>query len=745
MNKVEQNELQDIKNVVHGKFNNLIDLGRQIGFQLQLNKFKCLMDTPYENYKYVTNSDLKPIRQTHSDSNSTESIKGFVAGIFKHYDVNPSKYGYNEKIVNTYVYENLNVVSQLKGLHRANENGVNPELYNKILEIINNIRHGAEIQSEEKTIYITGVRGSGKTAFFNYFTSRYEIELNSLNIITVRINVMRTLPAVTIENAIKFKLCRILFTYYCSWETDIERLKNRIKKNYIDAILEKFIKNVDFSQALLDSCHTYFCNYNSKELTSIPSEYSEICEHLLRIISKQYKFIIMLDNFDQLSPNERNKNEYKIRKEQLENIKSSLIFNHSVFLIAVRYSTFRGLQFMGKKKPDCWTIGSPRTYDIIKKRVGFLIDRSSSSDEEKKQKKEYLIKCIETIGTNFLQDETKLSFEEACNVIDSIYSENKRAVINIIRRFIEANNQVDTSTLSPDNYLIRNNYKFFETLPIDTDTGYCKLYFKYLLMNGDILSFGNINSSSHQDNNFIPNLFRFPSVAGSSDMMFSPFLKIRILQLLKNYEEDVTTVRLITILNNIFSYRRDAIKLATIELREDQSIMFKNEKLEESEDNDKFIDNIPIEISSRGKRFLEILPTNVNILAVCLEHIYFPKNLLKQGMPIGNYYEESSNYIIRNIFCSLPKVIGLLSRIEKYEQQKFHEKLSSQKYKYEQYFNSTVDFKFIEQLEDLANKSIEKIFDTHFVNPAGYENERESIYKARRNELLFQLNKVTNG
>jgi len=744
MSKTEQNGFIDEKNNVLRMFNKLTDIGKQIGIELQQNKFKCLMDTPYENYKSVAGSDLEPIKQ--NTTIFAESVRGFVKGIFKHYDVNPSIEGYNQKILSTYVFENIDVVPQLKGLHRANKDGVNPGLYNKILETIENIKSGEDIQSEEKTIYITGVRGSGKTAFFNYFISRYESELNSNNIITVRINVMRTLQDVDIKDAIKFKLCRILFTYYCSWDTDVERLKDRTRKDKIDCILNNFIENKYFEQATLDLCHAFFCKYNSRELISIPSEYSEICEKLLEEMSKEYKYIIMLDNLDQLSPNERNKNEYKKRKEQLESIKSTLIFNHSVLLIAVRYSTFRGLQFIGRKKPTCWVVGVPKTFYIVKKRMNYFIDNNQSNDEEKEQRREYLVNCMKFIGRNFTQKDEDLSLEEACNNIDLIYAENKRAILNIMRRFIEANFQTDINYGVLDSYLTRNNYKFFETLPIDTDTGYCKLYFKYLLKDGSTLSFGNIHSSAHHDHNYMPNIYRFPSVSGNRDMMFSPFLKIRILQLLRNYNEDLNTGDVITILDNIFSYRKDAIKLACIELREDQSIIFRNEKLEESKDNDIFINNISIGITNRGKKFLEILPNNVNLLAVCLEHIYFPKECLRTGMPVGNYNEESSNYIIRNIFCSLPKAIGLLNSTEQFEQKLYGErllKLSNSKYNYSKCFNVQNDFLYTEQLEKSARRSADMIFNTHFINPAGSESPGEAVYRARRTELFNQLSKAT--
>jgi hypothetical protein len=758
MSKVEQYDFSEERDEVLRKFNRLIEIGKQIGNQLKNNKFKCFMNTPYEYYKLLKSSDFKSIKQPSNTPNA-ESLRGFAKGILKHYDVNPSIEENNQKIINTYVYDSRSIAPLLRGLHCANEQGINPDFYNQIREIIINIKQGTEIQSEEKTIYITGTRGSGKTTFFNYFTSRYEKELNEQSIITVRVNVRRIPNGVRLVDAIRFKLCRILFTYYCSWTYDSKRmdiLKNRNRKNYIDSILKSFVVNQQFKEESINSCLTFFCEYNIKELMAIPPEYLDICKKLLAEISKEYKYIVMLDNFDQLYPNNLNKNDYEGRKKELESdIKETLIFNHSVFLIAVRYGTFRGLKFVGRKKPEIWSIGVPSTFDMINKRINYFIKNSSQSDDDTKmQREKYIVHCIKYIGRNFLQEDRELSFEGACSEIDSIYAENKRAIIHIIGRFIDANFRYEINTHEIDSHLIRNNYKFFETLPIDTNNGYCKLFYEYSL-NGEELIFGNIHPSAFHDHNYMPNIYKFPSFFGNENMMFAPFLKIRILQLLKNCEDkgidgmSPKTIR--TILNNLFSYRNDAIKLACIELREDLSIISKNDKYEYEPDKD----SIPMEITDRGKKLLEILPVNPNILAICLEHIYFPKNCL-QGMPIGNYYEDlsndekfSNNYIIRNIFCSLPRAIGLFISIEQAEKQMFSEitakpSKSEKTPRYDRYFNLQNDFSFTEQLENSARTIIGKIFNSHFINPDGIENEREAIYRGRRNELIVQLSKAIN-
>jgi len=730
------------------KFDYLVDFGRQFGKNLKQNSFKCSMTTAIEY-----NADSFPIRQQINNQEDEifiigEGIKEFTKGVFKHYDVNPSISEITKKIVDTYVFEGLKVIPQLKKalLHPANKDGVSLEFHSRIMQTINDIKEGRSVHSEEKTIYITGSKGSGKTSFFNYFISRYESELNQQNVITVRINVMKIeSEKVTLEDAIKFKICRILFTYYCSWSKKDDRLKDRIIKNDIDPILNSFIENKIFKEKRTTDCQKYFRQYPSKSLKKIPENYLAICNELLSEISKDYKFIIMLDNFDQLSPNDRSKEEYIIRKEQLECIKNTSIFNYGIFLIAVRYNTYKGLKPNGRKDSECWVVGYPSTYNMIIKRMGYHLDNSRSDPEMKMQRKEYITNCIRLIGSSFTpaqKDKEILNLEEACKEIDSIFEGNKRVIMNCIERFIDSvflKNTSNTFTFNPDkldSFLTMNGYKFFESLLINTNNGYCNCFYEYDFVNNS-LTFANIKADAHHDDNYVPNIYSFPSVTGIDKMVFSPFLKIRILQLLMNYgSTGISTNNIVDILNKIFSYREDAIRLACIELKEDMSIILRDESREETVDNDKAIENIQVQITARGKKLLKILPININILAVCLEQIYFPERFLETGIPIGNYYSESSSdFIIRNIFCSLPKVIGLFNAIEMIEKDKF---LRIMRYKkYSSYFNIDMDFSIAEILEKLARFSIEKIFDTHF-----YNSRNPSKYSTRRDKLKEQLKKL---
>lgn len=723
-------------------FNKLIEKGREDGNDLSLNGFKCSMDTPYEYYKLSGEFDKS---KQPAVSTEIESLKGFAKGIFKHYEVNPSIVGFNDKILKTYV-EQVKPISQLIDLDVANENGVSSEFYEKIKQTLFKIKQGDNsLCPEDRTIYITGIRGSGKTSFLNYFISKYEEELNQENIITVRVNVMKALVNTTLIDAIKFKLCRILFTYYCSLGNK-ERVKDRNIKKNTDEILINFIKKERFKEKPIIDCHNYFCEYNyTKDLVPIPPEHLEICDNLLQEMSKQYKFIIMLDNFDQLNPNKRSTRIYEIRKQQLEELRSQTISKHCLFIIAVRYSTFKGLTANGSIKSKCYAIGSPLTYDMIEQRVNYLIEHSNSSDELKEKNKEFITQCIKLIGNSFTSESRALDFESACKEIDSIYMENKRIILNIVKRFLDSiSDSNETNLIFRDSFLTRYEYKFFESLLIktcndnsDVAEGYCRAFYQYVVDDKTILKFGNINQSAHYDNSFLPNIYRFPTNAESNEMMFIPFLKIRILQLLKN-KLNLSTKKICEILEKVFSYRKDAVELACIELREDQSLILKNDTYEETEDNEEAIRNIRMQITNRGKKLLEILPTNVNLLAVCLEQVFFPEKYLDK-IPIGNYYAES-DFIIRNIFCSLPRIIGMLKSIEQLEKKKYEEAQNNEEYK--SYFNLIYDFSFVEQLEKKANISIDKIIKTYFFTKRDSE---EIIYKTRRNKLDIQLLKVLSS
>lgn len=723
--------------------NELVTIGNKAGNDLIKKRLHCEMSTPYS---CATKLDRKfdPIKGRICNFNEKDEVKQ----MFIHYDVNPSVEENKKKILETYVTEFIDNVPELKDVYKANKNGINPIFYNDIIKVIDQLKNGNTNSPEDQYIYLTGIRGSGKTGFLNYFISSKEEELNNRKIISVRVNVMRIKDDVTINEAIEYKLCRILFTYYCSWEKKIDRLKNRKIKNYIDHILIDFCKHSRYKELDIHQCHEYFCTHNSKVVKKIKKEYSDLCRDLLNELSKDYKFIVMLDNFDQLSPNEKGKNDYARRNKELEDLQSEWISSHSVFIISVRYSTYRNMTFPGKKKPAIWSIGTPSTYNMIQKRIDYHIKNNNSLDGKKEERINFVVDIIKSIGCSFISTSANdvIDFEKACNEIDSIYSGNKRIIMNIITRFIDSlglNNKegVALSGIIKTSFLTKNSYKFFESLLVDIDTGYCKSFYMYELDNNK-LKISNMNGEAHHENNFAPNLYFFPCVE-DEELMFMPFLKIRILQLLSNSKKALKIRKICEILKRIFSYSEDAINIACLELREDQSLILKDDNLYEltSEQSDK----TALRITDRGKKMLEITPHNINILAVSLERIFIPEDLLDSGMPIANYFGESqeavneskqfsdsTSFIINNIFCSLPKIVGLFEAIEKYEFQKKFENDTENNY-----FTSS-DFTITQKLIQKMKTDQHKIFNSFFM-PSSNNSTNEAVFNGRRKDLCQQL------
>ncbi len=743
--RFEGSEFEQVKY----KFNRLIEFGKDFGETLikgnKTNKRTILasLNTPYEH----DSDDIKAKRQ-YNESVLGESMKEFVDQIFKHYDVNPSVDECNERIISTYVNENLEVIPYLR---RAIPDVVNEDdkLYNDICALIEKIRKNQPIHQEERKIYITGIRGSGKTSYLNYFMSKHEKDLNKQKIISIRINVRRIEPDDYLEDAIKFKICRILFTYYCTRQQHgEERLQNRTIKNTIDKYLDYIQQNIDYniSPNDINECSDEFKSYNAKETKNIPQQYEKLCDLLLSLVIKEYKFIIMLDDFDQVTPNDEDV--YKRRMSELQAINRSALFNHSVYIIAVRYSTFNTIPIRTRTQCSCRVIGTPTTFDMLNKRFDFFVAVSKSELKEKK------INCLKNlivlIGNNFMPNanstKQSLNFEQACRLFDEIFYGNKRIIVNMIRRFINIIPNDDFEFLCKENYennygnifdrlISQTYYKFFESLLINTETGYCNSFFKYSKENGKY-QISPINPTAHFDENFFPNIYHFPATTYSEDVQFIPFLKIRILQLLKSYKtKDIklTQNEIARKLNNIFGYEKETIHLACKELRWDQSIIIIMEEPDDFVKHKEKIRELKVDITPRGEKMLNILPININLLAVSLENVFFPVSFLQTGMPIGNYNDDDiSKFIIRNIYISLPKVIGLLKSIEEYEKNVLLTRNSKMN---QDIFNIYSDFTITKQLEEISNQSIERIYRSYF----GDKNESDEKFIRRRTELKKRL------
>lgn len=736
--------------VIKGRFIKLINDGKEFGEKLireKKSKTKTIstaLNTPFD----LANDAKAEIQK--NESVAIGSMKKFIQQIFMHFDVNPSIKENTIKINETYVKENLHVIDYFqKRLLTVNKDD---NLYYKILELFKRIREDGNIHQEDRKIYITGIRGAGKTSYLNYFISEYEHKLNALQIISVRINVLRIRDNISLENAIKFKICRILFTYYCTFRNQKhERLEKRSIKDNMDKYLTEIIQeqNNNFCENDIIECADYFKRYNSKEPTELNSKHNEICDLLLDNIYNEYNFIIMLDNFDQVNTNHKEK--YEKRKRELKSITESRFFDKSIYIIAIRYSTFNTLDNMSRAKSVCSVIGTPSTYDMLTKRINYFANKDSSLSIDIKIK--FLKNLIILFGNNFITssyntNSNPLDFQQSCNLFDDIFYGDKRMILNMLYRFVSIVPEEDFDLLLGSDYdkimdklfdrlIAHTYYKFFESLLIDVNTGYCNSFFEYKIEAG-MHKFSQINAAAFFDENFFPNIYRFAAIPYHNESQFVPFIKIRILQLLCNIEKisynRLNQKEMAPLLKDIFGYNLDLINIAIEELRWDQSIILL-EKEPDSQDNTvEELKTKKLAITSRGKKLLDILPTNINILAVSLEQMFFPIEFaIDGGIPIGNYNDANiSKFIIRNKFYSLPKTIGLLKSMEEYEKKVLMTRATDTNKKF---FNLDSDFSITSKLEEIALESIQRIYFSYFDN---YEDDT-SKYNNRRNELKAQL------
>jgi hypothetical protein len=193
--------------------------------------------------------------------------------------------------------------------------------------------------------------------------------------------------------------------------------------------------------------------FNSKEPATLDSKYIELCDLLLNRIANDYNFIIILDNFDQVTTNDKGK--YEKRKIELKSITTSPFFNQSIYIIAVRYSTFNTLGNISRTKKRCRVIGTPSTFDMITKRINYFAKIPSSQSTE--MKITFLKNLIIMIGNNFMTTSSSLKsnsidFQQACNLFDEIFYGDKRLILNMLDRFVNIIPQEEYNLLSEHDY-----------------------------------------------------------------------------------------------------------------------------------------------------------------------------------------------------------------------------------------------------------------------------------------------------
>ena len=540
--ETEQQIIEDYCKQKESEVNELIEYGKELGnlFRVKGNKIvPTIMKTPYDYYKdevrkkkislneeeeqrearAISPSNLvssqKKSQEEEEREKERKKILSAVDKIFDHFEANPSDEKMTEIVLKTYVTDRFKPLPpELDFKQIANRGGVNEKFLESIIDTFEKIKDKDSVKhADERIKFIIGVKGAGKTSFFNYFISRYEQFLNDKKIISVRINVMKIKEgSTTLEEAIRFKICRILFSYYSDCFTKKEkRFEGKRRRDLIDNILLYLNKKFTEEPTVCD-CHDYFCKYNSKELIKIEIKYKKICDMLIEEVKKEYKFLIILDNFDQLSIKTTSKKMFNDRYNDLNTLKSNEEKCLGVFLVALRYQTYVTIKSVSKIDPDRWTVATPSTYDMIKKRLDYY-----NNSDDKKAISENFEASIRIIGSSFNinKNQTVLDLIQACENIDKLFGYNNRSIINIIRHYIESSyrtnlaetlDTLDRRTLT-DSILTHYNYRFFETLLVDKNLGFCRKFYKYAIESkSNKLIVSELNDGSNMEFRYFTNI-----------------------------------------------------------------------------------------------------------------------------------------------------------------------------------------------------------------------------------------------
>jgi hypothetical protein len=399
---------------------------------------------------------------------------------------------------------------------------------------------------------------------------------------------------------------------------------------------------------------------------------------------------------------------------------------------------------------------------MINKRLSYLESKGGKYID-------FIKNCIMIIGSSFnvQENDTILDLEKACDNIDTLFGQNKRSVINIILRYIESSRIDDnTNMVAPtgkvsESFLNKISYRFFECLLINPIKGFCHNFYEYSHDKTKDLLIVSDTNGDNLEHRYFSNIYKYPSRSDVPRMLFTPFIKVRILQLLMNIQRiddcDLNCINIkdvSTILSNLFSYREDVVKLCCSELLEDQSITFNDahQSIEDFDREGEPKEYLALHITNRGEHVLSLLPINIHFLSICLEDIHIPVNILKTGFPIGKRIvgeEATEDYLFGNICVSLPKLVGLLEKVQEFEKKQFIDKNSLQyeignkKFSYSIFFNNAEiphnDFNFITLLKKSTIDNINNIVRTYCFKE--WKNTDATILKQRQDYLIKLINK----
>lgn len=713
--------------------------GREMAEKLIKNNMMCKTDTTLDFYEKL--GVLGPEETSVKNKDKDEGFNNILNFMFKHFRANPSDGIRSREIVDTYIKEG-NISRSLRRYACANQDGISPKFWERITCSINKYKkHDPNAARDYLFTWLVGYKGCGKTTFINYFMSTKEEELNSIyKAITVRLNTAYEPKDMELQHSIKFKICKILFNYYCK---DSEKsVKTRAFFS-----LQDILDNTILEKSELENFyHAFTGENNTKNSTKLIKEFSYQFNIFFKFIKNNhgYSFIIILDNIDQLGVRPDDKDSYKLRLEQLGQLMEEDDQVWGIYIFVMRPQTCFDVKKRAQVSPETFSIQIPSFSLIYHSRKKYLINNKKSFFKDKDEMEKYLDTYVQVVGSS-LRSKSKylnlLSLDDALKNIEQFCTFNKRQAINLMRLYGDSclkdislidylstviskeNQEKDLSELLQFGY-----YRFFEALMLHT--GYCCRFNGYDISPKNNELIFSEKSEAPNEYRFLPNLFKFPSKVNWRNY-YSVFVKIRILQYLSNLSslEESSIEEIKKDLNSIFDYNKNVINLAC-------QVLIDGCCLESSNDFSNRFDNYPesdngIKITDRGKIILQTFPEKLNYLSICFEDMPLPKEFMvkdeKITFPISNYYSNKNGictFLLDNILYSSPIIIGMLEVIEKMENDKFASKQKQLKRNNKENLFKQDDFELIKRLNESANATYQKIIDTYVLK----SEERYNYY-----------------
>lgn len=741
---------EEKKNEMLINIDSLVKKGISFAKSLIKDNMLCEIDTLIDVF---TQNGLKEREYNFAREKSDNSFSSILDFMFNHFNANPSNVKQTKEIIDTYVGEGNRFLS-LNSIDPANDiMGVSELFWQYIIGSLNKYKtFNRNDKRDFLFTWIIGYKGCGKTTFINYFMSKKEYELNKEHkVISIRLNTAYIFDNdLELDQAIKFKICKILLNYYCKNSQKCQQERAFYSLDDLRPIYNERFVNTD----RLDNFFDYFTGENTKriptkEVTEFSSDYQILLQYIRN--THKYTFLIILDNIDQLGVKPQSELNYWNRLKQIDKLMVENDLVLGPYLLVMRPATVYDISKLSRLVPKQFTIGIPRFSQIYKSRKEYLKLNGYFPFANKEEFEKYIDTYIQIIGTclNNPREHTRLlPLEEALKNIEDFCTYNKRMAMNLVRLYgdnclkdvqlteylsdiISAENQhKDLSELLQYGY-----YRFFEALMLHE--GYCCRFNGYSYnKNNKKLTFSN-RSEVSTDRSFLPNLFKFPSTVDSPKCHYSIFVNIRILQYLNrlNTANYLKISKIKKYLNDIFKYNVEVIELSCQVLIDacciESSNDFANRFDEYSEPS--------IRITNRGKMVLSTFLEKVNYLSICFEDMPIPKEFIfiddKFTFPMSNYYsthtyENDINYfLLENVLYSSPIIMGMLKEIESYEKQKYENYINNtKKLKIEKIYEEE-DFNLVQRLEKDARVTYGKIIDTYVLSKNAKE-ERFNYYFA---------------